>query len=541
MSALQVRPKEVAPGTYLQSNQFDFSGCRLRARVTALRADLIREVEARVLIPFAGATCPKPLRLFVPSAFPSAVDQAALSSAEDDAMVPASCVLTDRGEVLVADHSDDGLTAIRPRSLGFLMPDAVSSPSSGPSLQGQKQNRIPILLLVSRTALGRSYALAGGLGISADPLPSDTAVVELRLLAPSRNQHDALRSAIEGWNSEAKSLQTDSMPVGSSLADKEQNQSEEGGGVEAEGSVPADLQISKEEQESLPCSPGLSFVPQNLQPQFCTMSADGADSQHSCPSVVAIAPVEAVRDLDLPAYDYGNGSPTRKHFQLPDAASNASATQLQKRISAAREDLRHVITCASRVLQPQGLHPVGILLAETASATEEYLNSVLDSYAKSNAADFNSACEGEDGKVEPDLISNSDYQASECEKLLAAHMDLRAAAAGLLAGLDAALVLEISRFTAENSILRGRLFPLCVATSSCWKKEKINAGAPSAAAPITLSGEPKSPSYILVSDPCHFLSLTFFLCLTSSPHHLASPNQFSTLEKSLSLPLSLFS
>ena len=213
----------------------DFAGWRLRAHAAALRADLIREVEGRLLKHLAIEACPKPFHLLVPqsatgparhfaaapSAFCSGTPDAA--AAEDHSTHMASCVITGRGELLVVDHTDDGLVALRPRSLGFLVPGTVLPPEPDLPIQGPALRRYPFILPIHRPAFCLE-GLVAGRGAVTDLAQSQMPEVEkLRLFAPSRSQFDALRRAVECWSTPAETVRMQSKLDGISHAPVEKD------------------------------------------------------------------------------------------------------------------------------------------------------------------------------------------------------------------------------------------------------------------------------------------------------------------------------
>ena len=157
----------------------DFAGCRLRAHAAALRADLVREVEARLLMHVAIEASQKPFHLLVPKSATVPTQQCqhfatapglryGTSSAEEDYSTQmASCVITFRGELLAVEHTDDGLAALQPRSLGFLVPGTILSPQPDQYLHGQTLRRYSFVLPIHRRA-SHSESLMAEHGVVAD-------------------------------------------------------------------------------------------------------------------------------------------------------------------------------------------------------------------------------------------------------------------------------------------------------------------------------------------------------------------------------------
>ena len=485
----------------------DFEGCRLRAHATALRADLIREVEARLLMPKAAATCPKPLNLLVPQPVHPAGTGATgpykafaspgghLRATEDDASVLASCVLTDRGELLVADHTDEGLGAVRPRSLGFLLKCVVVPPSQDLPRRTNTPRRYPVTLLVQRHTSRRRDGLTAG--------HVDPAEEELRLFATSRSQYDALCKAIDGLNS-VQSAKAQQQPAVTSVAGHE---SEEGGFVSGhvesmrakivENEHFASIATLTESQEQKP-SPAPVAGPVPNAPE----------------SVYAAAEINRLCSADIsPKYCYDNYSPD--HPPLVDTAT----AKLQECIGAARKSLLRALLPDQFTQTPPSVHSSHNCLAATAAKTEADIHSIV-SAAVAATADLSQsdACNSGAGNLgrDPGSGFESEFDTGERRRRVTEHFELRSAASGLLAGLDAAMVLEISQYITENARLRAILRRRNATIPSGEATEKVTLEPTTmTSGPIILSREPASHnSFDVFSLPFACI----FRVITVSPH-----------------------
>ena len=533
------------------SSHLNFAGCRLRAYASTLRADLVRDLEARLLVPVAAEACPKPLRIFVPPATavvdPAPVPARASASfrrsaslsflsngsaslaAEEDAAVLASCVLTDSGELLVADHSDDGLAALCPRSLGFLATGLTLPPVPEPSHRGQALRRYPIVLQVHRPITRRR---ASGYRAAADPtLSKASEAEELVLFAPSRNQYNALRRAVETLSAAVQSNSTPRLSISTDVGECDNTKGARESQGNARAEEPKTGKATKEVQVPLSygkgdCQPSVAFAPLVLShphntPFVCTGTVAAEhptaapavyDSGHLAQATVADindqartqAGLSPSRTRLVQGCNAGDHGPLHNPVSGPgSAAVESTAVHLREQIAAAREGLVRIMSHAALSPLPTTVHPVGAFLATTHAAAGADLFSSLAAAAinismspfHTSRSDSRETSHG----VDLEIDSDSEDAAVEGGGGLTAHMEMRAATAGLLAGLDAAMMLRIHRFAAENARLRACLKK---GTGNSSFRDKAEASADAAAAAdesIVISGGPVFQSIAIVS------------------------------------------
>ena len=552
MKALQSRYQEMTAGSSINSH-LNYSGSRLRAHASALRADLIREAEDRLLTPVTDEACLKPIRLYVPpSSLATAAQATATSlgtgrgSVEEDTAVAASCVLSRRGELLVADHSDEGLNALRPRSLGFIAADSVLPPQPEPLRRGQTRRRYPVVLMVSRTAHRRCDGFIAGQEATLERAVSDANTMsELRLFAPSLNQYDALRHAIQAWSAGLQPALLPSLPVPNSSADEDKKSKEclaehteelilvES--FEANESLPhvEDRVPWSETQTTLPSSP---VQPRKSTPDLCPRV--GFDS--AAVSAVTYGSEAWAQTLasaaDISAAQLGQNQTLEQALAVESSAAHnqsleqalameSPAAQLRKQIATLRQNLLQTISRACITQPPKDRQENNLLLA-TAAMMEEELHDTLAATvaAAANLRRFplgtynNKGC---NDILEDDSGVDLNGELEERGRHLTMQLELRTAAAGLLAGLDAALVLEIHHFAEENARLRARLRQRCTTTfSSRTRTAPISQSNDAAArSAVLLVPEPDSPRFTMVTDCPYFRTtafVSFFLSLSIS-------------------------
>ena len=541
MKALQSRYDETT-SVLSASSHLDFAGCRLQAHASALRADLVRDVEARLLMPSADDACPKPIRLYVPPRSHDALDQtnsspAVHSAAVEDSPVAASCVLTVRGELLVADHTDEGLSSLRPRSLGFIAQDTILPPPPNPSGRGQKLRRYPIVLMVSCSALRRRDGHTAGRDAAVELSASDkVAMTELRLFAPSLNQYAALRQAIESWSAKLHLAQIQSLPVLCTISDEEDKSEDDAGGTR---DSPADAVLHKSldarervdgthtgkrdnlfmaEIESkmtalpLQTSKAISVLGPGLAAERRVLPFDTNDLAGSVQSLLSVSETTAQINLE-------HCSDSSKTKCMPDM--DRSSGQLLKQINAVRENLWQTMSRASRaplflISSTESTTMMSNFLSSAAAGAEKDVHSLAAATAA--AKDLSRFTLGSlkgslDRGYDIGLDTKGDLDTDLLDPRidgtlrLTAQLELRAIAAGLLEGLDAALVLEIRHLAEENALLRAHLRRFRSTAFSMKAGTETNATPAErpittpAERPIIVSGQPTSLSFVPATEP----------------------------------------
>ena len=544
--ALQTVNNEVLAALPVSSH-LDITGCRLRTYASTLRANLISDVEARLLIPLAAEACPKPLRIYVPPAnaavgpsspapttgsfFPRASSfrlrastrGSSFFAAEEPALALASCVLTDSGELLVIDHSDDGLAALRPRSLGFLAPGATLPPAPEPSHHGQALRRYPIVLAVHRPAIHRRGGLTAGHRSMADLAFSQASAAEdLLLFAPSRNQYNVLRSAVDGLSAVTRSTNPPGLET-SSKAGRDgkliearggqgESQSEGAKGLETIGNTHAplfaghgDSQPSETWATPLLSEPFKPIASPQVRPT--AGAADQGAVATVARDVASWRPLAAtVCNNRASSAHLAEGHSTNNHVHKDSISGSGSATvesaapDVREQISAVRDSLLHILSHASRSPRITTVQPKRNFLTTTYSAVGADLHSVLAAAASElclSAVNTNPVGDDEFSGEVWGSDKSSVFDDVESGRRLQAHLDLREAAAGLVAGLDVAMVREIHRYAEENARLRARLRKPDAEISSC-KTGAVAGETEASEESIIISGGPTSTSVAIV-------------------------------------------
>ena len=405
-------------------------------------------------------------------------------------MVLVSCVLTTQGELLVVDHTDDGLSAPRPRSLGFLSPEAALPQDPERPLQVQALRRYAVVLPIYRTASRRRSGLMAGHGAADDPALFDSVETEdLRLFASSRSQYDALQRAITGW-SDAANPQPEVVQIESeedvffiACEDDEDSDDQPQESVEERGEVLGD-------EEEIPAGNDDLHIGDSceaLQPEACS-------GPHQ---VMISSPRASLEDADklAEADTSGSAGHCSQHGSPAYGAQSGSATEevLAEEIRKRIANVRETILCSP---PPPA---VCNLLAVTAEEQSELHSAWV---AAAEAAELSlspfSTLKGLKG------YNNSDI--AESGRRLRVHLELRAGAVGLLAGLDTAMALEIRRFAVENARLWERLGQYQATDSSVGACEScgfepIPATEAPAAEPVILSGMPGNKSFQYAAVP----------------------------------------
>ena len=478
---------------YLQSRHravpaTDFMGCRLRAHAAAQRADLIRDVEARLLTRASSEVCPKPLHLLMApdSASASGPRKHSISTpsvqgvnhkaGEEDALVLVSFVLTVRRELLVVDHTEEGLAALRPRSLGFLAPGVMLPPLPDQNQPGKALRRYPVVLHVHRSH--HNGSIAGDAAAANQVLSSSVDAEDLHLYAPSRSQYDALRRAVESLSSPSEPMQSRLEPCVVEDGKEQDKEAAKWKGVATQEVTEDDLKMPARNVDL--------FDGTNLQPSRTSLPArHDADAEE-----VVNAAAAASYSLSLEVANAQKGASAaysmEKYCALPGPENAAvRAEKLKERIAAAQESL----------LCTPPPPAVCTLLAKTAAEQAEVYSAwvAAAAAAKLSMSPFSIFKGTSDFVGGFDLNSCNKGDTTESGLLLTMHMELRAGALGLLAGLDTAMALEIRRFAMENARLQQRIGD-CLATDSnirsSWgcKAEAITAAMIKAGEPIILSG-----------------------------------------------------
>ena len=526
----------------------DFAACRLRVHSVDLRASLIRDVETCLLAQVAAEACPKPLHLLLPlpgaktssqhAARPPSSPGVHRGVSVEDGTQMVSCVLTSKGELLVVDHTDEGLAARCPRSLGFIAPGMAIPPQPDQPLQGQALRRYPVVLLLYRSASCRNEDQMAGCGAAADIATSvSVETEELLLLAPSRNQYDALRRAVEGYGSAAQHV-----PAGSGLKltpdTEEDDRLGEGAALTGDGFVGLDLENAEEDLETgCSCdsqpSEALGGTPRSIMqptesltalshPTDVTDHAEAAAAHGPASWALSLAAAggneEAMAASDNEATasahitvgtGISDGGPA--HHALPASGQEAaeSATSLlREQITAARESILRVLSCHTPSSSPS---IITTLLRMTAAEENNVYSSLAEAIAAATGSSsihmLEGGCDGLDAGTESD--NNANLDASVSGRRLTEQLELRAGATALLAGLDTAMVLEIRRFVMGNARLRSQLRQGQGADSDVSAQQAGVMAASTVPEPIVLSGGPTSPSFATVCPPLSLSLLSY--------------------------------